>query len=219
MKLEKWEKNAIFKAMQEGGLHPSEFKFADGEDDVRIDHRLSASYFLIGGDALRYVGSYVVGDAAPWPYEDSAWPRLMARISRWVKNVKSDVETPDLWAELQRETELFGAGPDEAVENTSFTPDEREVIEAQFRVLREKAQSAYSLSDAQMLILDAKIDYLIGADDRLGRIDWRNVVVGTMFAYALEAALPPGSARDILLTLLRSTAHFYAQGFQALPGP
>jgi hypothetical protein len=60
-----------------------------------------------------------------------------------------------------------------------------------------------------MQILTAKVDYLIGAAGRLGRIDWRNVFAGVILGFILTAALSPESARHIFLELLRAIGHLY----------
>jgi hypothetical protein len=79
----------------------------------------------------------------------------------------------------------------------------------------ESAKRSYSLSEPQIRILDAKIDYLIAASLRLGRIDWRNACAGVFLGYILAAALPPESARHLFLTLLRALGHLY--GLPELP--
>jgi hypothetical protein len=68
-----------------------------------------------------------------------------------------------------------------------------------------------------MRVLEAKLDYLAAAAGRLGRIDWREVFAGTMLTFVLTAALPPESARDILLTVLRSIGHILGHEFPELP--
>jgi len=161
----------------------------------------------------------VVGSDAPRLYEEYFWPNLILRISRWVENVKRDVDTPDLWADLRRETDLLGGGSDESIENTPFTPEERNFIEGRFRILRDTVGSTQSLSEEQRLAFDAKIDHLIDAAGRLGRIDWREMVFGTMFQLIVAVAIPVETVRALFLTFLGSTAHFYAPGIQALPGP
>jgi len=62
---------------------------------------------------------------------------LMQQVDFWVAAVKRDIDTPELWAELQRETELLGAVSDEAVENTPFTSAEQDEIAEQLRKLRD----------------------------------------------------------------------------------
>jgi hypothetical protein len=54
----------------------------------------------LGGDARHYVGRYLVGDGPDWSYEVYSWQALMPRVTRWLEEVKHDLETPDLWAEL-----------------------------------------------------------------------------------------------------------------------
>jgi hypothetical protein len=58
--LPKWKKNEIFKAIQAVGLNPKEFDLV-GDDDVEVllKHKWSKSYFIIGGNAMHYVGRFV----------------------------------------------------------------------------------------------------------------------------------------------------------------
>jgi hypothetical protein len=61
--LQKWQKNHIFEAIQQAALDPREFDLNDDGAEVRIKHKWSESYFIIGGNAIRYFGRRVVGDA------------------------------------------------------------------------------------------------------------------------------------------------------------
>lgn len=217
MKLQKWQRNDVFEAIQAAALDPSHFDLDDVDAGVRIKHRWSESYFVVGGDPGHYNGRYVVGDGPAWPYEVYSWQALTPRISGWLGDVKRDLDTPDLWAELRHDAELLGAASGETTENTPFTQAEREEITERLRALRDHVMSTYSLSEPQMRLLDEKLDYLVEAAGRLGRTDWRGVFVGVMCSWFVSAALPPASALHILITLLHSTGHFY--GFPQLPSP
>lgn len=37
----------------------------------------------------------------------TSWPTVEERVERWAQDVQRDIETPDLWAELQREREIL----------------------------------------------------------------------------------------------------------------
>jgi hypothetical protein len=214
--LQKWKKNEIFEAIKAVELNPRDFDLNDEQVEVRIKHKSSESYFLIGGDPSHYAGRYVVGDGPDWQFDAYSWQAVIPRIRRWLGEVKRDIETPDLWAELQREIELLlGANSVDVTENTRFTPDEQEEIALRLQEFSEFARRTYSLSEAQTRALDAKLDYLVDAARRLGRIDWRNVVAGVILGWLLAAALPPDSARDMFLQLFRALGHFC--GFQELP--
>jgi hypothetical protein len=100
--MQKRKKNQIFEAIQGVGLDPRGFEFEDSDADVRLKHKWSKSYFIFGGDAGHYLGRYVVGDGPDWPYEVYSWQPLMTRVSGWLKDVKLDLDTPDLWAAAGR---------------------------------------------------------------------------------------------------------------------
>lgn len=217
MELAKWKSNQVFEAVQAAGLAPEGFGWDDGADESRIRHLSSEAYFVFGGVPGGYTARYVAGDDPVEEREAQSWWAQMQHVERWLAAVKLDIEMPDLWAELRRETELLGVAADDAIENTPFTSDEREEIAERLQEMRDYARRTYSLSEAQMLVLDAKVDYLIAAASRLGRIDWRAVFVGTIVSFALTAALPPEAARHILLTLLRSIGHLLGHGFPELP--
>jgi hypothetical protein len=120
---------------------------------------------------------------------------------------------PDLWAELRNEAKLFGPTFDESAENTPFTKDERREIERRLKETAQHVRHAYSFSEVQMRVIDAKLEYLVTAAGRLGRVDWRNACVGAMLGILFTAALPPEAVRHILLMVLRGVVHF----FPALP--
>jgi hypothetical protein len=52
----KFKKNQIFEAIQAARLDAQEFDLEDARTEVRIKHRWSKSYFIIGGDPGHYVG-------------------------------------------------------------------------------------------------------------------------------------------------------------------
>ena len=210
-RLQKWHKNDIFEAIQAFGLHPRDFDLEDSDAVSRIKHKWSESCFNIGGGPGRYSVSYVVGDGSAWSIDVYSWETLISRVSGWLKSVKHDLDTPDLWAELQREVDLLGAGSDEVTENTPFTPDEQKEIARRLRELAQYASNKYSLSGVQIQALDAKLDYLVKASGRVGRVDWRSIFIGTIFSFILSAALPSESAHDILLTLLRGIVSLYPE--------
>jgi hypothetical protein len=212
--LPKLQRNQIFAAIQSAGLDPIEFDLEDDGGKVRIKHKWSESSLTVGWDAGRYVGHSIVGDAPPWPFETYSWQTTIPRISSWLEWVKFDLETPDLWAELRQEADLLGAISHDN-ENTPFTPSEQKEISKRLRELAEKVRHTHSLSEAQMQALNTKLDYLVKAAGRLGRIDWRNALVGAILGLVFTVALPPESARDIIFGLFRAIGQL---GLPELPG-
>jgi hypothetical protein len=214
--LQKWQSNLVVEAIQGAGLDPRQFDLADDDGEIRIKHKWSPSRLTIRSEGAFIIVFYVVGDGPEWPIGSQTWLTIPPRIDFWLKEVRRDLETPDLWAELQRDDRLlFRATFDDVTENASFPPDEQNKIATRLRALGEHAERTYSLSAAQMRVLDRKLDYLVNAARRLGRKDWLNVCAGAILGLILAVALPPEAARGMLLGLLQTIGHLY--GFPELP--
>jgi hypothetical protein len=205
--MQKWKSNEIIKAIRAVGLDPRQFDLRDDDGTIRIKHKWSPSCFTIRPEGMHSSASYIVGDGIEWPISAYSWRTISPRISSWLADVKLDLETPDLWAELQQEAQLLGKISDDVTKNTPFTPDEQNEIAARLRALAEHAQHTYTLSASQARALDTKIDYLVNAARRLGRIDWLNVCAGAILGYVLTASLPPEAPRDMFLGLARAIGH------------
>jgi hypothetical protein len=146
--------------------------------------------------------------------------RLDQQVELWLSAVRRDVDTPDLWAELQRESELLGLVSDEAIDNTPFSAAEQEELARELRTLSDQLRRTYSLSNEQVRLLDESLDYLVDAARRgVGRKDWLLMLTGVLLTYGLTAALPPAAAAHIFALLVKIVGHFlHAHGLLALPG-
>jgi hypothetical protein len=209
--LKKFQRNQIFDAIRAVGLDPGQFDLIDSESEDKIKHKWSESYFIVRSESGYYVGQHLVGDGAVWPTNPSSWQTMMPRISMWLEEVKRDLDTPDLWAELLREGDLLGAGSNVFIENTPFTAEEQREIAGRLDQVAKYVRETHSLSMAQMRALDEKMDYVIEASTRLGRKDWLNNFIGVILGYVLGAALPPDSARTIFTMFLRGIGILYPE--------
>jgi hypothetical protein len=218
MSLRKGQRNEIFRAVEHAGLSPEEFDWDAGAEESTLRHRPSGAYFVFGGVAGAYVSRYLAGEGPGEERTGLSQFRLMQQVEFWLMHVKLDIDTPDLWAQLQGEAELLGAVFDEATENTPLTSAEQEAIAGQLGELRDYVSRTYSLSEAQTRLLGEKLDDLAAATGRVGRKDWLLMAAGLMLSYVLGAALPPEAARDILVTLLTSIGQILGSGPLGLPG-
>jgi hypothetical protein len=216
VRLEKMWRNAIIEAVQAGGLDPGEFEFDFGDTETHIAHRWSASHFTLRGPWGDWDGSYVVGEAAPWPYQEVIWPKVVERVEQWAAKVKTDLETPDLWAELQREREILSWAPDEA-ENTPFTPDEQAEIIKHLDELKEYVKNTHSLAQDQIVALEEGFKELATATTRLGRNDWRLMFFGVVLTFIAAGVLPPDAVHGFLWMALHGLQHFFGGGVDPSP--
>jgi hypothetical protein len=216
VRLEKIWRNAIIEAVQAGGLDPRECEFDFGETETHIAHRGSASHFILRGPWGGWEGSYVVGEAAPWPYKEVIWPNVEKRVERWAGEVKKDLETPDLWAEVRREREILRWAPDEA-ENTPFTPDEQAEIIKHLDELKENVKNTHSLTQDEIVALEEGFAELTTATTRLGRNDWRLMFFGVVLTFIAAGVLPPDAVHSFLWMALHGFQNFFGGG--AGPSP
>jgi hypothetical protein len=215
--LKRWQRNEIFKAVQAAGLSPEEFGWDVGADESSLRHLPSGAYFVFGGVAGNYVSRYQAVDGPVEERTELSQYRLMQQVEFWLGAVKREIETPDLWAQLQREAELFGPVSDDAMGNTSLTTAEQKDIAGKLRELKDYISRTYSLSELQTQRLEEKFDYLTAAASRVGRKDWLFLAAGVMVSYFVEMALPPEVAKGILKTLLASIGNILGSGPLGLP--
>lgn len=215
-KLEKWKSNDVFKAIETARLNPAEFDWDNSAVDICIRHRSSGSYFYFGGSPSHYLARYATGDEPATELSKYSWDGLMVSVAVWLADVKRDEETTDLWAELRRRTEVLDGAWSDAVDNTPFTSDERDDIVQRLDELRTEVRSMYTFSQRQLAQFDARIEYLVGASNRLGRKDWLFAFFGIVAEYVLTAALPPEVARNVFLSFLNDIVQWLGHGFWQL---
>jgi hypothetical protein len=211
--MEKWQRNVIYQAVTAGGLDPRECTFDYGDAGARITHVPSGSYLLLEGDITEYTAKAVVGESEKWPLGlPTFWVQVDERVRGWAWDVKEDVTTPDLWAELEREREILTGARYEDVENTPFTSDEQAAIAEHLRQTKEYVTRTYSLSDAQILHLEAKLDDIAAAAGRMGRKDWTLLVCGALLGAFVQGILPQEAVQDILRMTLDGLGYLFGGG-------
>jgi hypothetical protein len=221
VKLEKPFRNDLFKAIEAAGLDPGEFDLDLGDTDeseARISHRWSESYFVLGGNFSHFVGSYVVGDSAPWPYDAYIWPNVEERVKDWAAKVKRDLETPDMWAELRQRRRILTRGPDEG-ENAPFTPDEQAEIMRVLDEIKKQVKETHPLTQAQIAALEAGVDELKGAVRILGRRHFQIAVLGVVATLLLGGVLPPDVVSHFMGLALHGLQHLVFDSGGSGPPP
>jgi hypothetical protein len=198
--LEKWQRNAIFEAVTKAELNPRDFALEDDREEARIRVRGSKSIFVIGRDrSASYRVSKAVGEGPLVGHGANSWLGVLSPpLSLWLSEVKRDLETPDLWAEIGKQP-LSAMMEGEA--NTPFSKEEQEQIAAVMAEVKEQARETYALPAEQMRLLEAKLDYLIDAAPHSRRIDWLNTAIGAVVGAAAGGILTPDVVHKVLAAL------------------
>jgi hypothetical protein len=222
-----------FTAITASGLDPREFRRDERRSLINpvavpaIVHEPTGSYFVFDWEpSYPSSGHLAVFSPGLQTYEETAlqgdWYRQMDVVRQWLQNVRREYTAPDLWAELERERELLAGEGSPVMENTPFTPEEQEHIARQMRELGEYVRQNYDLAAEQAAALESRLDYLVDAAKRTSRLDWRTLLVGTMFQLAVEAIVPPEAVRHGLVWALRGLGALFGvepPDFPELPSP
>jgi hypothetical protein len=215
VRLDKPFRNGIIEAVDTGGLEPRECTFDFNDDGgCRVTHTPSGSSFVLGGTFGHFTTTTVVGEGPPGQLDVYSWRAVEVRVERWAGDVKRNAETTDLWAELQGEREILAGARYQDVENTPFTSDERAEIAEQLREIKEFVRTRYSLSEAEARALEARLDYVEAAGDRMGRKDWRLLFYGQMLDVIIGGLLAPDVVRDILTMALQGLQFVLGGGLE-----
>lgn len=218
MALTKVQRNRLIAAMGTFKLPPEDFDWEFGDDEGTLRYRPTGAYFAYGGDGDHYHVRYFSGDGPVVERKDMSEEYLFTHVGLWLFETRADAETPDLWAQILRGRELLATVSGEGGENTPFTPPELEQIADQMEQLRDYVTQTYSLTEAQIRLLERRVDYLVEAASHVRRKDWLLMMEGLILDLVIGAVLPPEAARHILLLLLEGIAHILGGGPLGLLG-
>lgn len=131
------------------------------------------------------------------------WFEVLSEISSWSGRINMEIHTPDLWTTFGRDIYVSPAAGEG---NTPFTRVEQQQIAQSLHRLRKDVRRS-DLSEEQADEVEEKLDYLIAASRRVGRLDWRNLVAGTILTMIADATLPPETTRHIIRMILLYVGH------------
>jgi hypothetical protein len=216
MFINKYLGNKVFVAIREAGLEPSGFTLTEDGGVILLEHRGSQSAMRLSDAPRGYVAIDArVSGQRHFTESTTDWPSLLAP---WLEDVKRDVETPDLWAEYNRQQELLSAtAPHDADVNTPFSPTEQEEIAERLMQLGTYAAASGNFSDDEVQILNAKLDLLLESSKHSRRFDWREQLIGALLGAVVGNVLPSGATIDVLNMALRSVGHLLGHPTLELP--
>jgi hypothetical protein len=229
VRLAKDQRNEIFEAVQAGGLDPRNFKLVERRlsSGVQLTHRPTRSALKLESRSplplarlapvitrsastgkkppfRRWALELKIADDPKFYHRVASWGEVTEQAKKWVEGIAREISTPDYWEELRRASRT-AQDPNE--DNSLFSEGEQHEIVEKLDLLKASARASYGLTDDQMIQLEAKLDYLADATKRVGRLDWKTLVAGTLLTMVSEAVLPPDTTHRIFAHLLSSVSH------------
>lgn len=204
MKLLPSQAAEVFFMLSNSGLNPTEFSwqevpsaYAEKLPAQKLVHGPSGFYFLFDrreGYEFPFRSRCSPGkDTIIMSTESSSWANQKETVKQWVSYLKREVETPDVWGQVLQEANAFG--DDSEATNTLFTADEKRSIVAAINEIRQYLLTAHKLDPE---LVESRLEYLLEASNRLGRKDWKAVLMSVVMSMGMDAAISSDSMREIV---------------------
>ncbi len=195
------QKREIAQALENAGLpissfdwqqHPSGYQYGSPAVD-RLVFKNSPYFFQFDLDSnqeLRAV--FCPGDRmATQSQHTITWVRQFEAFNNWINRLTSEIAEPDPWEQIKAfapDVEiLFETGE----HNTAFSFVEVQQIITALDTLQLQMESRFTLAQNQLQVLRTNIEYLKDQAKKQGRINWKQILIGTLVTLAVKLALPP----------------------------
>jgi hypothetical protein len=204
VRLTKFQRNDVFKAVNESGLSPQMFEWDEAEHLEIVNvyqgsvlrHIATGFWFYFGYGWVRYTPAKVrVAEMQAEPLKP--WKDKLRELLDWLHRVRDEITTPDLWATIGQEKALSTAASS-AIDNRPFNAAEQSLIATKLDDIKAYLLEGQEFAAEQAGAVDREFAYLKESSKRLGRKDWLNILLGGLFGLAVTLALEPEKARGLL---------------------
>ena len=209
--LTKTKKNQVFQILMGVGLHPSSFIWKDEETDASsslesvpaitsglfLRDKTFADFFfsfMVDGDEL--YSAYSPGENTRTEYESChSWNGQLNTFKGWALLVKSEIDEPDLWAEIEKYHEALALQPTQDAPDNFIPAYEVEQIAEKLSQLADRIEKKFKLESEQNEFVRAKLTYLEESAKTQTRQAWQLALIGILFTIAWSLHLDPQKAR------------------------
>jgi hypothetical protein len=197
----KSQANEVFQALTGEGFNPTDFDWQlttgqSGQGVSRLVHKPSSFYFTFDNAPLGTFRSeyspsqsLLVGMG-----NHDGWVNQRGRLNLWLKYLKREIESPDLWESISGEAKLIEAAAEANTGNSLFTEDEKKYVFSGLEEIKQYLLTAHKLDPE---LVESRLKYLAEASERVGKKDWINLLISTLIGIVIAAALPPETTRDL----------------------
>ena len=193
------------------GLNATEFDLVpESGDRVRIAHISTGSYFTPTRHShAQFSVQFKVGDYRPRSALYIAWDSLLKYCDTWARDLKEDIETPDLWAAVRSTREFLSEPKSAAVASTLFTQAEQAEISTQIQEIKNYIRNNLSITNDQLSDIEAQLDEADEAASRINRKDWLLLFMGVMFTLIITGLIPSSAVQQIFEMTLHGLGHLF----------
>ena len=215
------ERDALYQAVVGGGADPDECDLKQDRTYLHIKHR-GGSWLRLSDErnsdsSLFVIDMHIVNGQVGARYFDDRWKDVVYHVTDWARLVRE--ETPDLWEQSALKGQLLGVTNASDV-NSPFSESEQAEIASQFGQVKsylDKLQKLGELTAQAVAQVSAKLDEAEEASKRIGRKDWRYMLLGIGFTLIATDVVTPEVGKHILVTVLQGLLHLFGNLPPMLP--
>lgn len=205
------QKNQVFEIIKGQGLDPFNFEWTTSqsgynEGDVIpcLKYRNTPYYFNFDRNKKEHWTTFSPGyQEIEEKWAPCTWKDQLIMVEEWLKNLKREIE-PDMWDKLSEFHFEASVSVDPEVENKSFSSKEITLLAEGMNKIRHYLEIELEANEVQTKLIDEKIDYLIDAAKRQGRLDWIHTSIGVVFTLYTALGLTVEHGK-MLMQLLKAT--------------
>ncbi len=201
-------RNNLLQAIIDLEFDPTLFSSSEENGRFRIDLRNTPLWFEVGNtyDDYHALDCQFVKFGPGYPGSGflpadgfTSIDRVLLYLRHWldehVREYLDELELPDLWEQVNAQHSLISGQAPDTYDQSYFSEEEKDQIHHSLEVFRERLITAFSPDDHQMAAIDARLQYLTQAVDRLNRFDWMSVAISTLIS--ISVALSLDTDRDL----------------------
>jgi hypothetical protein len=207
--------NEVYEILEHFGLNPNEFdreeasnRFNASVTHSKLVHRETGHFFYFGmnREQSAFMPIYSPGaqtpHASPYDYHNpmevgGEWSQIVQDIRQWASLMSEELEVEDLWEQLKKQQEALTKAFSPGLDDTPLTTKERvRFSEGLARVetlcIEMAHKTTASPEDVRSIekTMKAHFVYLDHKSEVIGRKDLIIIVMGVMFALAVDPSLP-----------------------------
>ena len=197
----KTQKNEVFQILQKVGLEPANFSWdissptVQGMTFPQLNYLEGRYYFVF---ALSFcILSPGIVELAVEHHNATSWNDRLRFFARWVQSLKREIETPDLWAEMEKYRLSFSLTLPEWPANEPISASEAEKIVEKLSLLADRIEQQFQLSVEHKEFVRSKLNYLAEAARWQRSVDWVYTLIGVSVTIALGLGLAPDQASEL----------------------
>ena len=192
------QKDSLFKILVDSGFNPLDFSW-ENKGFPALCYKYDNYYckFQMSDDYLSRMVVFSPGNLIQEEYyakNMDNWQAYENGFKIWLQNLKKELSAEFLWEKLQSESTKVSISNN--IINDPFLPSEKDMIRLKFVSIKSKFRSL-DLNEVQLNKIDEKLDHLLELTEKLDKIDWLSILIGSVAGLVLNLLIDQDTIRTI----------------------